>query len=345
MGPPKKKKLVQSLNKTLRKVEKCNIQKAKQERREQQLAKTNKQKVYERKPTFDENDRILLIGEGNFSFARAIADHYMQRNPALITATCLDSESVLYEKYGDEAKDNIEALQDLGVTVLFEVDGTQLGKHKLIRKNRYTKIIFNFPHAGAGIKDQDHNVRANQALLNDFFASATPFLSIQGEKRRHRSGNSNVLDMEPENEEEGGELATASDEPLPDGEIHVTIKTCKPYNLWDVKRLAKTTGALAVKATLPFNPTFYPGYEHRRTLGFKEGVSQGNNAEILKSDPKTFVIVRKDAMAQEFERSKQGAINKKKELQRQALLSKRKRKQRPRNQDDDDDDDDDDHDD
>lgn len=148
MGPPKKKKLVQSLNKTLRKAEKRNIQKAKQERREQQLAKTNKQKVYERKPTFGEDDRILLIGEGNFSFARAIADHYMQSNPALITATCLDSESVLYEKYGDEAKDNIEALQDLGVTVLFEVDGTQLGKHKLIRKNRYTKIIFNFPHAG-----------------------------------------------------------------------------------------------------------------------------------------------------------------------------------------------------
>lgn len=148
MGPPKKKKLVQSLNKTLRKAEKRNLEKAKQERREQQLAKTNKQKIYERKPTFDDNDRILLIGEGNFSFARAIADHYMQRNPALITATCLDSESVLYEKYGDEAKDNIEALQDLGVTVLFEVDGTQLNKHKLIRKNRYTKIIFNFPHAG-----------------------------------------------------------------------------------------------------------------------------------------------------------------------------------------------------
>lgn len=148
MGPPKKKKLVQSLNKTLRKAEKRNIEKVKQERREQQLAKTNKQKIYERKPTFDDNDRILLIGEGNFSFARAIADHYMQRNPALITATCLDSESVLYEKYGDEAKDNIEALQDLGVTVLFDVDGTQLNKHKLIRKNRYTKIIFNFPHAG-----------------------------------------------------------------------------------------------------------------------------------------------------------------------------------------------------
>ncbi|KAI9322748.1 hypothetical protein BX666DRAFT_1898086 [Dichotomocladium elegans] len=337
MGAPKKRKLMEALDRTLRKAEKNNKERYKQEQREKLLQKQNKKKVYAQKPIFNSNDRILLIGEGNFSFARAIAEHYLKEKPEHITATCLDTEDILYEKYGDEVKANVQALRDRGVPVLFGIDGTQLEKYKLVKKNKYTKIIFNFPHAGAGIKDQDHNVRSNQALLNSFFASAAPLLSERGQIRRHQS----ILDLKEEEvldedekeiraliaEEEGRWEGKEEEEPLPDGEIHITIKTCKPYDLWDVKGLAKTSGYLAVKSTLPFNPAFYPGYEHRRTLGFREGVSKDKNAEILGSDPKTFVIVRKEAMADEFERSKQGAIERKKDMQRLAALGKRKRKQ------------------
>ncbi|KAI9499219.1 hypothetical protein BDB00DRAFT_753377 [Zychaea mexicana] len=314
--PPKKKKLKTSLKNVLNLAEAHKREKYKQQSHQARIAQTKqKQKTHPkhgRKPKFTSTDRVLLIGEGNFSFAKSIAEHYMASNPGNIIATCYDSEQMLYEKYADEAKSNVATLKELGVTVLFEIDGTKLRKYKDLRKNRYTKIIFNFPHAGAGIKDQDHNIRANQKLLNEFFASAVPLLSKEGETSR---------------------------------EMHVTIKTCKPYDLWDIRTLAKTTGK-AIKTTFPFHPDIYPGYEHRRTLGFKEGVSKGENAEIIKADPKTFVVVRKSAMEAEKERSKQGAIKRKKDLQRQALLGKKKRKHlfnpKAESSDDDDDNDDDD---
>ena len=150
--PPKKKKLKTSLNKVLNAAQKIQKEKYKQQVHEAQLAKVKqKQKVHPqhgRKPNYNKLDRVLLIGEGNFSFARSLAENYMQENTGQIIATCYDSEQILIEKYGDEAKCNLAKLKELGVTVLFDIDGTKLHKYKDLRKNRYTRIIFNFPHAG-----------------------------------------------------------------------------------------------------------------------------------------------------------------------------------------------------
>ena len=154
--PPKKKKLKTSLNNVLNAAQKIQKEKHKQQVHEAQLAKVKqKQKVHPqhgRKPNYNKLDRVLLIGEGNFSFARSLAENYMQENTGQIIATCYDSEQVLIEKYGDEAKNNLAKLKELGVTVLFDIDGTKLHKYKDLRKNRYTRIIFNFPHAGKIIK-------------------------------------------------------------------------------------------------------------------------------------------------------------------------------------------------
>jgi 25S rRNA (uracil2634-N3)-methyltransferase len=124
---------------------------------------------------------------------------------------------------------------------------------------------------------------------------------------------------------------------LPEGEIHVTIKTCKPYDLWAIKGLAKATGKLAIKGTAPFYPDDFPGYEHRRTLGFKEGVSKPGNAEITSSAPKTFMFVRSEAMEDINKKSIEGSIRKKKEMQLAQMSIKVKRKRPQQNNDDDDD--------
>ncbi|GIJ85462.1 hypothetical protein Asppvi_004319 [Aspergillus pseudoviridinutans] len=55
---------------------------------------------------FGRRDRILLVGEGDFSFARSLAVHHRCRN---ILATCYDSEEVLYSKY-PQAKQHVEDL-------------------------------------------------------------------------------------------------------------------------------------------------------------------------------------------------------------------------------------------
>ncbi|CAG8515055.1 10233_t:CDS:2 [Acaulospora morrowiae] len=191
-----------------------------------------------RPPPYQPGDSILLIGEGNFSFARALAENVLHVGH-LIIATTLDSEEIMSKKY-DDARDHISAFLKCGGKVLYEVDGTQLSKCKGLKNKKFDKIVFNFPHAGAGIKDQDRNILANQKLIESFLNSAIPFL-----KSRALYSDSN------------------------DGEILITIKTGLPYDNWNIKKIIKSTGALAVRETLPFNVSQYPGYEHRRTLGFK----------------------------------------------------------------------------
>ncbi|KAF9346662.1 hypothetical protein BGX26_001827 [Mortierella sp. AD094] len=230
-------------------------------------------------PPYYDYDTILLVGEANFSFAKCVALEILNRGDT-ITATTLDSFTTMSEKYED-AQQNVKDLEDAGATVLFDVDATKLNKIKSFKGKRFSKIVFNFPHAGAGIKDQDRNVVSNQKLMRSFFESATPFLT-----------DTDLGDKKP-------------------GEIHVTVKTGLPYDLWNIKRLATGTGLLGNKTSFPFRPEQYPGYEHRRTIGFKEGVSQGDNVEIVNKSPKTFVFVKKTAKEADMAREEETANIKK----------------------------------
>ncbi|BDD61970.1 hypothetical protein MAP00_006977 [Monascus purpureus] len=58
---------------------------------------------------FGRNDRILLVGEGDFSFSRSLVVHYRCRN---VLATCYDSKEELHSKY-PQAERNIQDI--LGV--------------------------------------------------------------------------------------------------------------------------------------------------------------------------------------------------------------------------------------
>lgn len=44
--------------------------------------------------------------------------------------------------------------------------------------------------------------------------------------------------------------------------------------------LPATQPQYRVLRSFAFHPTLYPGYSHRRTIGFKEGLSKGSNEEI-----------------------------------------------------------------
>lgn len=98
---------------------------------------------------FSTTDKILLIGEGNFSFSLALFKH-----PALeflpgesVTATAYDSEEECYEKYPD-AKEIVQHLRDHKAEVLFRVDATKLESCKALKGRRWNKVVWNFPHAG-----------------------------------------------------------------------------------------------------------------------------------------------------------------------------------------------------
>jgi 25S rRNA (uracil2634-N3)-methyltransferase len=105
---------------------------------------------------FKASDRILLIGEGNFSFARALIDHPPRDLDSLppenITATAYDTEEECYNKY-PECPSIVTFLRDRGVEVVFGVDATRLERHLALKGRYWDRIIWNFPHAGASISE------------------------------------------------------------------------------------------------------------------------------------------------------------------------------------------------
>ncbi|KAJ3389480.1 hypothetical protein HDU84_008703 [Entophlyctis sp. JEL0112] len=192
---------------------------------------------------FSPDSAVLLIGDGNFSFANALLTTVFLENPDHITATSYDSAEIVRTKYPDAAE-NIENLVESGCCVLHGVDGGDISKTRVLRSRMFDCIVFNFPHIGAGIKDTQRNILANQEMLSRFFASAEKHLNARGE-------------------------------------IHVTLKDSPPYTLWNIKQLAAASASLSLRRKVPFTPEVsYPGYAHRRTIGFDDEKSSDANADL-----------------------------------------------------------------
>jgi 25S rRNA (uracil2634-N3)-methyltransferase len=204
-------------------VSKNGIQKSKKKQQQQQQ-NSNRQFTI----PFRQEDAILLVGEGDFSFSKSIvSDH----GCCDIVATCLDSQAELFEKYDPQAKEHVEYLEEEGQTVQYCVDATKLDENKSLKKKgaQFDVIIFNFPHVGGKSKDVNRQVRFNQELLVKFFTAASKLLTAAGT-------------------------------------IVVTLFEGEPYTLWNIRDLARHSG-LEVQRSFKFLAGAYPGYSHTRTLG------------------------------------------------------------------------------
>ncbi|KAK3722792.1 hypothetical protein LTR37_002364 [Vermiconidia calcicola] len=209
-------------------------------------------KVKKPEPTipFHAEDRILLVGEGDFSFAKSIVEHH---GCCDVTATCFDPKEVLFEKYQPQAEKYVQYLEDEGQPVLYGVDGTKLGSHKVLSKGGlFDKVMFNFPHVGGKTKDVNRQVRFNQELLVNFFTAAMTLLTTSGT-------------------------------------IIVTLFEGEPYTLWNIRDLARHSG-LEVQRSFKFMAEVYPGYSHSRTLGNIEG---GGGWKGEDRDARTYVFQKK----------------------------------------------------
>lgn len=213
------------------------------------------------KPTipFSPEDSILLIGEGDLSFSKALVAHHYCEN---VTATVLESSSEeLTAKY-PHAKENVEAIEAEGGKVVYGVDAKKMGPFaRKVGKESVgimDRIIFNFPHVGGKSKDVNRQVRYNQELLVEFFKRA--LLSL-----------------------------------APGGTIIVTLFEGEPYTLWNIRDLGRHSD-LQVERSFRFQASAYPGYSHSRTLGVIKN-KQGEVGGGWKGEDRaarTYVFMRKD---------------------------------------------------
>ncbi|WVN90876.1 uncharacterized protein L203_106119 [Cryptococcus depauperatus CBS 7841] len=316
---------------------------AKNGRTNDELGKSNNT-IKNKPPTipFDKQDTILLLGEANFSFSLSLLSSPHNHPPHLIFATAFDTEEITRSKYPD-AEGHVKELRDKGVMVEFGVDAGALERCKALAKGRrWSKVIFNFPHVGAGITDQDRNILTNQHMLLRFFRSVEPFLTTgpshislpkivskrekkgkQKLKKTQSSDNEDALSgvSDSEHESETQDYPAIEDEPSSisassfkqrdfepphrAGTILITLLTCPPYTLWCLPQLAARPPPTCPGTNLPqprytllrsfeFMPQAYKGYAHRRTIGWKEGLSKSENEEILgrRGIPRTYEFIK-----------------------------------------------------
>ncbi|KAL6207279.1 hypothetical protein ACLB2K_024523 [Fragaria x ananassa] len=178
---------------------------------------------------YSSRHRILLVGEGDFSFSLSLATHFgSARN---MVATSLDSQDKIYSKYSN-AIANVRELEERGCLVLYGVDAKTMSQHFFLSTQRFDRIVYNFPHVGFLFREESYcQIQLNKRLVKGFLRNAKLLLKKEG------------------------------------GEIHISHKEGHPYNKWDLVKKAHKIGGLVLTQSVPFCKDDYPGYDNKRAHG------------------------------------------------------------------------------
>ncbi|KAL6513961.1 hypothetical protein OROHE_019417 [Orobanche hederae] len=176
---------------------------------------------------YNSRHRILLVGEGDFSFSACLARAFGSASSMI--ATSLDSKEFLKTNYMD-APLNIMELRCRECKVMHGIDATKMANHDLLGHLKFDRIIFNFPFAG-------------------FFKNLPRESQLGRHKKLVSLFMKNAREMVSE-----------------DGEIHISHKTNEFHVEWKLESIASTHGLRLIEA-VRFNLVDYPGYNTKCGFG------------------------------------------------------------------------------
>ena len=232
---------------------------------------------------FKEDDRLLLIGEGDFSFAASIVREGFAK---FLVPTAFDDEATVTAKYPDSGAANVEYLRSAQIPIdskqendtansnganaeeeeeefgqipsqtvtclpLFSIDGTKLGATKSLQQ-----ALYKFP-----LLDRDGTntpkpfpTKYDVVLFNfphigyGVMYQALNILQNLQLMSHFFAAAKSVIDSKT------------------NGSIVVSLFEGLPYSQWSLKALAKAQG-LSLRRSLNFDWDLFKGYNHRLTAG------------------------------------------------------------------------------
>ncbi|KAL8264452.1 hypothetical protein R6Q59_022582 [Mikania micrantha] len=175
---------------------------------------------------YNSSQKILLVGEGDFSFSACLARAF--RTAENIVATSYLKKELLVRDHWTCIPHLLE-LERLGCLLLYEIDVYRMHTHHILKNMKFDIIIYNFPHAGHFVHLREHDpvlIEMHKELVETYFKNASKMLT---------SG----------------------------GEVHLRHRDDPPYDRWNVVLLAAKAG-LTLKEKVDFNQNDYPGYCNKR---------------------------------------------------------------------------------
>ncbi|KAF5096517.1 hypothetical protein D0Z00_002758 [Geotrichum galactomycetum] len=235
---------------------------------------------------FKEDDRVLLVGEGDFSFAASIVREGFVK---FLVPTALDDEATVAAKYPDSGAANVEYLKSAQITInstqdndtdnnkgkdeanaeedeeelgqlpsqkvsclpLFSVDGTKLGTSKPVQQalHKFPLLDRDDTNTPKPFPTKYDVVMFNFPHIgNGVKDQARNILQHQQLMSQFFAAAKNVIDCKT------------------NGSIVVSVFEGLPYSQWNLKALAKTHG-LSLRRSLNFDWDLFKGYNHRLTAG------------------------------------------------------------------------------
>ncbi|RMZ86080.1 hypothetical protein DV737_g57, partial [Chaetothyriales sp. CBS 132003] len=240
-------------------------------------------------------DNVLLVGEGDFSFALSLVKQY---EPASVIATCFDSEQELLRKYPGVKETRAQIEQDLANTQRSSIpadthDDSFEGfsptatdaSSPVDRHHDADELDTGYERTLCRIMygiDATKLSTVHKKVLRSF----GPFTKIvfnfphvgglsTDVNRQVRSNqqllvgflnSAKCLLTHPPQAQKRHDFQEGHDTIVPKGQILVTLFEGEPYTLWNIRDLVRHCG-LQVVESFKFPWSAYPGYRHARTAG------------------------------------------------------------------------------